>query len=119
MNKFWSVIVEGTDGGRGFRHPNQVVAEQEGERLCQKEGKRAFVLELVACFSPAEPVRETIEEGPEPKFKAEQPVGFAEVTYTLSCDRCNRAFYSHEAFPSYQLCPECVKGEGKPWEERA
>ena len=41
-----------------------------------------------------------------------------EVTYTLTCDNCGKAFYSLEAFPSSQICPKCSKPDEWFTEER-
>ena len=60
MRKYWTVFVEGTDGGRHYRHTSLASANTEAERLAQlplNRGRKVFVMEMVAyCYVPETPV---------------------------------------------------------------
>jgi len=44
----------------------------------------------------------------------ENPNGYEPRGYTLSCDNCGGAFYSPEAFPYTELCPQCSEPDYPP-----
>ena len=61
MPKFWECYVEGTDGGRHYRHYDIASAEKEAERLARLpsvQGKRVFLYECVGrCQAEPAPVK--------------------------------------------------------------
>ena len=57
--KFWIVMVQGTNGGTGYRHSSFKEAQQEADRLAHMPsnvGKEVYVMEVVGyCFVPEAP----------------------------------------------------------------
>ena len=58
--KFWTCLVEGTDGGTHHRHANTSDARVEAERLArqpQNRGRKVFIMESVAYYrAPEAPI---------------------------------------------------------------
>lgn len=61
MKKFWMVYVEG-EHTPTHKHPTKASAREEATRLCQKEGRPAFVLEATEMCVPALPQWSILEE---------------------------------------------------------
>jgi len=62
MVKFWLVYVEGSDGGKHFKHLTRNEAESEAERIAvlpRNCEKRVYVLEAKACCVIHAPVEWT------------------------------------------------------------
>ncbi len=50
MEKFWICHVDGTDGGRHYRHKTQASAEIEAERLACLPGNQGRVVNVLECI---------------------------------------------------------------------
>jgi hypothetical protein len=52
MKHFWTILVEGTDGGQGHQHATEQDARVEANRLArlhQNKGKKVYIMLSVAC----------------------------------------------------------------------
>ncbi len=64
MERFWECYVEGTDGGRHYKHETLESAQREAERLARLTGETVYVFECVGkCRVVESPVRWEIPRG--------------------------------------------------------
>jgi len=58
MERWWECYVEGTDGGRHYRHWNLVTAQKEAERLARLTKMTVYLFECVGqCRTEETPVK--------------------------------------------------------------
>lgn len=58
IESFWICYIEGTDGGRHYRHWSLVNAQTEAERLAKYTGKKVYLFRCVGiCQMEQSPVK--------------------------------------------------------------